>query len=79
MTEHGMVFPPRDEWDIAAYDTDEVVAGYREYRPEEPQPGENRSPAYRWGWANRRKDMTHQPDGLEDVRRIFILMTRLAQ
>lgn len=79
MTDLGAVFPPRDEWDIAAYDTDEVVAGYREHRIDDPVPGPNRSPAYRWGWANRRRDGTHQPDGLELQRRAYIDLTRLPQ
>lgn len=79
MSDLGTVFPPRDEWDVAAYDTDEVVAGYREHRPDDPVPGPNRSPAYRWGWSNRRRDMTHLPDGFEPIRYAFIRMSRRPQ
>jgi len=77
--EAGTVFPPRDDWDVAAYDTDEVVAGYREHRPDDPAPGDNRSPAYRWGWANCRRDMTHEPDGLDGVRHAYIELSRRPQ
>ncbi|HEV7415871.1 MAG TPA: hypothetical protein VGN98_06920 [Tianweitania sediminis] len=75
MMEPGAVFPPRDEWDVAAYDTVEVVEGYRDHRADDPEPGPNRSPAYRWGWCNRRKDNTHIPDGFEPIRQAFIRMT----
>jgi hypothetical protein len=79
MSEIGTVFPPRDKWDVAAYETDELVAGYREYRPSDPEPGANRrSPAYRWGWVNRRKDSTCIPDGFEGIRSEYILMSRHA-
>lgn len=77
--ELGDAFPPRDEWEVLAYDVDEMVAGYREYRPDDPEPGANRSPAYRWGWANRRKDSTGEPDGFEEIRQAFIWLTRLPQ
>lgn len=76
MADPGTVFPPRDEWDIAAYDTDDVVAGYREYCIADPAPGPNHSPAYRWGWANARRDATHIPDGYEPLRDAFIDMSR---
>lgn len=76
MTALGTVFPPRDAWDIAAYDTDEVVAGYREHRICDPVPGPNRSPAYRWGWANSHKDATGTPDGYEPLRHAFIQISR---
>jgi hypothetical protein len=69
-------FPPRDEWDIAAYDTDELVAGYRDYRPDDPAPGPNHSPAYRWGWTNKRKDMTREPDGFEVLRHRYIQLAK---
>ena len=68
-------FPPKHWTDIFAYYEDEVVAGYREYRPDEPEPGPNRSPGYRWGWANRKGDTTGEPDGLDHVRRDYIRAT----
>lgn len=67
-----MAFPPKTWIEIFEYDDDEIVAGYREYRPEDPMPGENRSDGYRWGWANRKKDNTGIEDGYEPVRREFI-------
>lgn len=75
MSEPGTVFPPRDEWDILAYDDDEVIAGYREHRPDDQPPGDNRSPAYRWGWTNARRDLTRADDGFGAIRRAFIIMT----
>lgn len=76
--EIGTVFPPRDEWDVAAYPTDDVVEGYRDHCISDPAPGENRSPGYRWGWANARKDASCQWDGFEDIRFAYIRMVRAA-
>ena len=76
MSEPGSVFPPRDEWDIAAYDIDEVVAGYRDHALDDAMPGPNHSPGYRWGWTNKRKDVTRQDDGFESTRIAFIEMSR---
>lgn len=78
-SEAGTVFPPRDEWDVAAYSTDDVIAGYREHCINDLVPGENHSPGYRWGWTNRRKDATHIPDGFEGIRAAYIDMSRLPQ
>lgn len=79
MSELGTIFPPRDEWDIAAYDTDQVVAGYREHRLDDPSPGGNHHPAYRWGWTNARKDCSHLSDGFEGLRARYIDLTRTPQ
>lgn len=79
MTGADAPFPPRNEWDVLAYDQDECVAGYREHRPDDPVPGPNRSPAYRWGWANRRKDITGEMDGFEGIRWAFIELSRRPQ
>ena len=76
--EPGAAYPPRDVWDIAAYDTDEVTAGYRDHRPDDPEPGPNRSPAFRWGWTNKRRDVLREPDGYEPHRYAYIRMTRRA-
>jgi hypothetical protein len=73
------VFPPRDEWDVAGYDTDEVAAGYRDYSPDMIAPGSNHAAGYRWGWLNRRKDVTGEPDGFEGVRSAYIRMARRPQ
>jgi hypothetical protein len=72
----GVVFPPRDEWDIAAYPDDQVLKGYCEHNLGDEPPGDNHSPGYRWGWANARKDATHAPDGFEQIRYAYIRMTR---
>ena len=72
-------FPPRDAWDIVSYDATECVEGYRSHRPGDFPPGDNRSPAFRWGWLNARKDRTGEPDGFEQVRRDFIRMTQRPQ
>lgn len=72
----GTVFPPRDEWDIAAYETDDVVQGYRDWRPDDPAPGPNHSPGYRWGWTNGRKDRTSKVDGYEDLRRAYFALSQ---
>jgi hypothetical protein len=71
-------FPPRDGIDVAAYDTDEVVAGYRESRPDDPEPGDNRSPAYRWGWQNRKRDSLRHDDGFDFARRAYFDLRRRA-
>jgi hypothetical protein len=65
-------WPPRTWLDVEAYDDDEIVAGFRDYRPDDPEPGENHSHGYRWGWTNRRKDSTGIDDGFEGVRRELI-------
>jgi len=79
MNNLGTVFPPRDEWDVAAYNGHEVATGYRDHRPDDPVPGPNHSPAYRWGWVNRRRDVTHQADGFEAIRHAFIHMSQRPQ
>ncbi|RYE61040.1 MAG: hypothetical protein EOP20_00820 [Hyphomicrobiales bacterium] len=75
MSDAGSVFPPRDYLDIINYDGDEVVAGYREWRPADPEPGGNREPGYRWGWANARLDHTKEQDEHGEVRRAYIQWT----
>lgn len=65
-------FPPKCWQDIFAYDDDDVVAGFREYRLGEPEPGPNRPAGYRWGWANRKRDTTREPDAFDEVRRSYM-------
>lgn len=67
-----VVFPPRDEWDIASYDSDDVVDGYRSHNVHDPMPGHNHAPGFRWGWLNARKDATGVPDGYEPHRSAYI-------
>jgi hypothetical protein len=38
--------------DLLTLDSDEMVAGYRDYCPTDPWPGENRGRAYWHGWRN---------------------------
>ena len=77
MEDIGKVFPPRDEWDIASYDTEDVVSGYREHSVNDTMPGDNRAPGYCWGWLNARKDATGHDDGYEFIRSAYIRMERL--
>lgn len=79
MNDPGTVFPPRDEWDIAAYDTDDVVEGYRSHFITDPMPGGNRAPGFRWGWANARHDATNLDDGYGALRAAYIDLTRRPQ
>lgn len=69
-------FPPRDEWDVAAYPTDDCVEGYRSHRITDPPPGNNHSPGFRWGWCNARKDATGIDDGMEYIRGAFIQLSK---
>lgn len=74
--EHGYVFPPRDEWDVDAYPTDDVVDGYRGHSIHDPFPGDNHSPGYRWGFYNARKDATCIDDGYDHIRSAYIRMEK---
>jgi len=65
---HGTAFPPASAVDVFFYSDDEIVAGYRDYRPGDPEPSPNRSPGYRLGWSNAHYDRTGQDGGLGDVR-----------
>lgn len=62
-------FPPRVAEDVDAYDHREMVDGYMEYKPDDPFPGDNRSPAYRWGWQNGHRDHSDGDDGYDFLRR----------
>jgi hypothetical protein len=68
-------FPPETWEHIAMYPDDDVTAGYRDWRPDDPPPGPNRSPGYRWGWANARRDRTKEDDGFGAVRHAYINAT----
>lgn len=71
------IFPPTDEWDVAAYPTDDVVDGYHSHSLEDCEPGNNQTAGFRWGWTNARRDMSHVPDGYEHIRYAYIRMSRL--
>lgn len=44
--------PVRTLIDLDSLDDDEIVAGYREWTPDTPEPGANRGRAYWHGWRN---------------------------
>lgn len=67
--------PPRDWRDVWAYDREDILAGFREFHLGDPEPGPNRPPGYRWGWANRRND-AGLPDEFGPIRRDYIRATR---
>jgi hypothetical protein len=48
--------PVRDLTDLDSLNLDEIVAGYRDYRRGDPEPGPNRGRAYWHGWRNARSD-----------------------
>lgn len=48
--------PVRTLADLMTLDSDEIVAGYLEAQPGDPEPGPNRSRAYWHGWRNRMCD-----------------------
>ena len=62
-------WPPQTVDDILAMDHDEVVDGYTSYEHDDPEPGPNRTPGFRWGWFNRCADMTHVQDEHYPLRR----------
>jgi len=73
------VYPPRDEWDIAAYDPGDMIDGFSAQDPSMPVPGDNRSPAYRWGATNRIRDHKGEDDGFDEIRHAWLHMRRSAQ
>ena len=64
-------FPPRSADDIETYDQSELLAGFMEFKVDDPFPGENRSPAYRWGWQRGFKDHGGK-DEFDHLRRAVI-------
>lgn len=42
--------------DLETLDQDEVVCGYMEFDPNDPEPGLNRGRAYWHGWSNAARD-----------------------
>jgi hypothetical protein len=47
--------------DLDTLDEDEILAGYREYRVGDPEPGPNRGRAYWHGWRNAARDRGQLP------------------
>lgn len=72
----GTVFPPRDEYDVLAYDPADVMRGYRRFVADDPIPGPNHATGFRWGWQNRKRDCQLGDDGFDDVRRLAMLMSK---
>lgn len=78
MTDTDPRFPPQSADDIARYADDDVVEGYRDFRLFGVEPGENRAPGYRWGWANAKYDATRWDDGYSWLRHDYIARLKLA-
>jgi hypothetical protein len=47
--------------DLCSLDDEEIIAGYREFRPDDPEPGPNRGRAYWHGWMNAARDRGIRP------------------
>lgn len=47
------------------------------YEAGDPEPGANRSPGFRWGWMNRKRDSQREDDGFDSVRRAYIESGRM--
>lgn len=71
-------FPPQNHFDIASYDEDEIFQAYLEFQRDDPAPGDNHSPAYRWGWQNCLRDAQHKDDGFDWVRHQYLQAQRVA-
>jgi hypothetical protein len=63
-------FPPKCASDIEDYDLEETVAGYSD--TSDIEPGANNSPAYRWGWTNRKRDRLGKDDGFDGLRHDYL-------
>ncbi|GGE24735.1 hypothetical protein GCM10011390_50210 [Aureimonas endophytica] len=72
--EFGTVFPPRDEYDVLAYDLGDVCRGYRRFSADDPMPGENHAAGFRWGWQNRMRDCQLGDDGFDEIRHMARLL-----
>ena len=59
-----------------AIDMDDCVDGYRDARPDDPEPGLNRSSSYHHGWRMRMHDMGEIPTPIEHSRLIRAVMDR---
>jgi hypothetical protein len=70
------VYPPTCWQDILDYDEAECFEGFTDFEKGEPDPGDNRSPSYRWGWRNAASDAGKVPDDFYAMRRQFIRETR---
>lgn len=57
----GIKVPVETLEDLDRLDGDEIVQGFRDYRRDDPEPGNNRSRAYWHGWRNRRDDDASSP------------------
>jgi hypothetical protein len=47
--------------DLNSLDEEEVLAGYRDYKRGDPEPGPNRGRAYWHGWMNAARDDGERP------------------
>ena len=52
----GIKCPVETLEDLDRLDSDEIVSGYRSFRADDPEPGNNHSRAYWHGWCNASAD-----------------------
>jgi hypothetical protein len=79
MHSHGMEdqmsqsFPPKTVEEVMGLDAYECYEGFASYEANGPEPGENRSVAFRWGWWCRHGDHTGEdPLNLRFLRRAVV-------
>lgn len=64
--------------DLDALNDNDIVSGYREFRPGDPEPGLNRGRAYWHGWCNAARDKGHR-EACPESRRLaheYVEMSR---
>lgn len=69
--------PVRPLADLDSLDDDQIVAGYREWTPDAPEPGPNRGRAYWHGWRNASID--HHTIPTDDASWQLVREYRLSQ
>lgn len=52
----GIKVPVETLEDLDRLDADEIMQGFLNFRPDDPEPGNNHSRAYWHGWMNRKND-----------------------
>ena len=61
-------FPPQTAQHVLDYRHEDVMQGYLDAKNSERQRGGNNSSSYRWGWANRLRDVARVDDGFDVLR-----------
>jgi hypothetical protein len=72
----GIKVPVATLEDFDRLDDDEIVAGYRAYRRDDPEPGNNHSRAFWFGWCNRARDCGSLPSGESSRQLVHLLHER---